>query len=149
MRRKLMQASISRLEPPEAGRLFYWDETLPGFGIMVTAGGHRSYVVQYRAGGRSRRMKIGDTRYLQLDDARRQAKALLGDVARGGDPLAEKRKAASAAENTLEAIARRYLKYESGRLRSVPVWTSMLERLVFPKIGDRPIDELRRSEIVA
>jgi integrase len=144
-----MQASIPRLEPPESGRIYFWDESLPGFGVMITAAGHRSYVVQYRADGRSYRMKIGDTRHLQLDVARREAKAFLGDVARGGNPLAEKRRAASAAENTLEAVARRYLKHESGRLRSVPVWMSTLERLVFPKIGARPIDELRRSEIVA
>src|SRR5262245_41091078 len=107
MRRKLMQASIPRLEPPESGRIYFWDESLPGFGVMITAAGHRSYVVQYRADGRSYRMKIGDTRHLQLDVARREAKAFQGDVARGGNPLAEKRRAASAAENTLEAVARR------------------------------------------
>ena len=29
-------------------REIYWDATQPGFGLMVTADGARSYVVQYR-----------------------------------------------------------------------------------------------------
>jgi integrase len=73
----------------------------------------------------------------------------LGDVARGGDPLEEKRKTAAASENTFKSVALRYLKHEAGRLRSIAIWESMLKRLVFPRIGDRPIDEIRRSEIVA
>lgn len=29
-------------------REFYWDRALPGFGLQVTANGHRSSIVQYR-----------------------------------------------------------------------------------------------------
>ena len=64
---------------------------MPGFGLMVTANGHRSYVVQYRAAGRSRRMHLKDG--LTLSAARREAKAILGAVAKGGDPLTARRKA--------------------------------------------------------
>ena len=30
---------------PGAKRTTYWDAGMPGFGLMVTANGHRSYVV--------------------------------------------------------------------------------------------------------
>ena len=43
---------------PGAKRTTYWDAGMPGFGLMVTANGHRSYVVQYRAAGRSKRMHL-------------------------------------------------------------------------------------------
>jgi hypothetical protein len=79
---------------PGAERSIYWDETLPSFGLMVTSGGHRSYVAQYRARGASRRFTIGSASKLDLDQARRKAKTILGQVADGSDPVIDKRKAA-------------------------------------------------------
>ena len=38
---------------PGAERTVYWDEGLPGFGLVVTAKGHRSFVCQYRAARRA------------------------------------------------------------------------------------------------
>jgi Arm DNA-binding domain len=58
---------------------------------MVTAKGHKSFVVRYRVGRTSRRMSLKNG--LSLQEARREAKAIIGAVAKGGDPLEEKRKA--------------------------------------------------------
>ena len=32
---------------PGAERTVYWDESMPGFGLMVTAAGHKSFIYQY------------------------------------------------------------------------------------------------------
>ena len=118
MRSKLTPAFAAKVRTaPGASRTTYWDASMPGFGLMVTANGHRSYVVQYRAAGRSRRMHLKAG--LTLTAARREAKAILGAVAKGGDPLSARRKAERAESDTLKAIVEEYLAREGSRLRSI------------------------------
>jgi integrase len=131
---------------PGTGRTTYWDTGMPGFGLMVTANRHRSYVVQYRAAGRSRRMHLKDG--LTLRAARKEAKAILGAVAKGRDPLGERRKAERAESNTLNAIVQEYLTREGGRLRSIGERRASLERHVLPKLGARQIGDINRTDIV-
>ena len=50
MKVKLTPTFVLKAPAPEKGdRIVYWDEALPCFGLMVTANGHKSFVVQYRA----------------------------------------------------------------------------------------------------
>jgi integrase len=147
MRIKLTPAFVAK--PPRSAksdRAFYWDTTQSGFGLMVTAAGHRSFVVQYRAERTSRRMHLKPG--LSLSDARREAKAILGRVAKGGDPLGDKRKAAQASENSFRAVAESFLQREGSKLRSASERRKTFERLVYPKIGAAQIDAIRRSDIV-
>jgi integrase len=69
--------------------------------------------MQYRANRVSRRMSVNGVLNLQV--ARREAKAITVATAKGGDPLVEKRNAAG---ETLEAAAKDYLKCEAGKLRT-------------------------------
>jgi integrase len=131
---------------PGARRTTYWDTGMPGFGLMVTVNSHRSYVVQYRAAGRSRRMHLKDG--LTLRAARTEARAILGAVARGRDPLGERRKAERAESNTLNAIVEEYLTREGSRLRSIGERRAALERHVLPKLGARQIGDISRTDIV-
>jgi integrase len=148
MRMKLTPALVAKppLPEPPKDRAIHWDSSLPGFGLMVTISGHASFVCQYRTGRRSHRMSMKPG--LTLQDARREAKKLLGDVARGGDPLAERQKAARAGDDTFHSIAEAYIKRERKSVRSMGQRQAALERLVYPALGARPIGEIKRSDIV-
>src|SRR3546814_6138622 len=67
-----------------------WDDELPGFGLRVFASGKRSYVIQYRSRGRSRRYTIGLHGVWSPETARREARSQLGRVAHGDDPAGER-----------------------------------------------------------
>ena len=71
---------------------------MAGLALRVRASGARSYVLTYRpgVGGRrtpSRKITLGEAGALALGEARRVAKAKLGEIAQGLDPAAERRKA--------------------------------------------------------
>jgi integrase len=145
MHARLTPAFVARTMNADRERVVYWDEAMPGFGLMVTGRGHKSYVVQYRANSRSKRMHLKAG--LTLSEARKEAKAILGAVAKGGDPLGERRKAERADSDTLKAIVEEYLSREGGRLRTIDERRTVLKRLVLPKLGARQIGDISRSDI--
>jgi integrase len=150
MATRKLTADFVRTAKAELGaeRTFFWDKNLPGFGLMVTPLGHRSYVAQYRANNQTRRVTIGNAAKIEIDVARKRAKKIFGQVAHGEDPAREKRKAAGAAQHTLKAICERYLAREGQKLRTTEQRRATLERLIFPKLGDRQVDDVRRIDIV-
>jgi integrase len=145
MRVKLTAAVVAKLPVPQNGREIYWDTSTPGFGLQIMATGHRGWVVQYRSGGHSRRLSLSGV--LTIEAARREARGLLGDVARGHDPLGERRKAAAAVKDSFRAIANEYFKREGRKLRTLNKRRRRLERLVYPQFGGRQIETIRRSDI--
>src|SRR5215510_12254244 len=146
---KKLTAAFVREACAEPGkeRTVYWDAALPSFGLAITERGAKSYVVQYRSGRISRRYTINSV--LSLEDARREARAVLGQVARGHDPVLERRKASDAGRNTLRAVCERYRVPEGGKLRTTAKRQANLERLVYPILGGKQIDDIKRSDINA
>ena len=145
MRQKLTPAWVANVKPNATNQI-YWDTEQRGFGLLVLPSGEKRYVVQYRAFRRSRRMTFKPG--LTLTEARKEAKAVLGAVARGGDPMAERRRQEGAATNTLKAIAEEYFRREGDKLRSANARKATFERLIYPALGSHQIDTIKRSEIV-
>jgi len=77
-----------------------WDDRLTGFGVQVHPSGIKSYIVNYRLGdgGRAapnKRLVIGRCDRMAPEQARREAHRLLGMVAVGEDPAAERARGAA------------------------------------------------------
>lgn len=80
---KLTKRSVEGLEPRDTDYLVF-DSELPGFGVRVMPSGRKSYLVQYRSGGRTRRFSLGRHGALTAEEARKEAMGRLGEVAKGG-----------------------------------------------------------------
>ena len=145
-----LRLTAARVRNAQAGagadRTIFWDTQTRGFGLQVTAAGHRSFVIQYRANGRSRRMAIDGV--LGLEAARKRAKILLGEVAHDRDPLSERRAARARVEDTFQAIAESFFAREGKKLRTGEDRRQAMARLVYPVMGAVPIADIRRSDIV-
>ncbi len=77
-------------------RYYVWDSALSGFGVRIETSGAKTFIVRYRAegGGRSaaqRFVTVGRYGALTPEQARKQAKTILGGVAKGEDPADERR----------------------------------------------------------
>ena len=76
---------------PGLREVFVWDEDLRGFGLRITPKGSKSYVLQYRMGGReapTQRYTIGKHGSPWTPErARKEAERLLILVRQGTDPV--------------------------------------------------------------
>jgi CheY-like chemotaxis protein/HPt (histidine-containing phosphotransfer) domain-containing protein len=70
---QLDTATLENLRPPSRGQIDVWDANLPGFGIRLSQGGSKSWVVMVRRGGRRVRLTLGPYPDLSPDTARNQA----------------------------------------------------------------------------
>jgi integrase len=102
-------ARKQKLAPGQTDKIIF-DEDIGRFGLRIRSSGSRVWIVQYRnSGGATRRLKIGETRVVSADQARKNAKALLAKVELGQDPQADKADAAGKARETFAKLVDRYL----------------------------------------
>ena len=87
----IRKGGVDQLEPC-GGDAVLWDSVIPGFGLRCRVSGAKYYCLKFRApGGRQRWMTIGQHGAPWTPDAaRREAKRLLGEVAKRRDPAETK-----------------------------------------------------------
>jgi integrase len=113
----------------------YFDESTKGLALRVSRKGFKAWTFHYTANGKRCRLTFGAYPATSLGAARAKA-----DEARSGGPQA------IAKADTLQAICEDYLRRST--LRSADWRKAQLQRLVYPTLGAKPIDEVRRSDIV-
>jgi integrase len=134
--------------PPQKDRIFLWDDALSGFGVAAFPSGKKTYVAQFRKDGRSRRVAIGNHGRLTPEEARSQAKKMLGQVEQGADPVDERRKAR--AVRTLREVADEFMQahVEAKRKQHTKEnYRAILDRQILPAIGNKRIVDLRLYDV--
>lgn len=167
---KLTKDSVEAVPVPATGkREHLWDDTLKGFGVMVTDKGVRSYIIQYRMGGRgseTRRVTIGKHGSpWTAKTARDRAAELLEQVRRKVDPFdaqraviaeakaqkeREKAEAAVASRLGFSIFADRFVD-KFAKVRQPRSWQdteSIVRRDLKPFFGDKPLPAIVSADIV-
>jgi integrase len=117
---RLTKANVVKITlPPGKDDMLVFDESLPGFGIRVRAGGKRTWIAQYRLGTKQRRLSLGSFDKVDADEARKRARAALSRVSLGQDPQADRTSAIAKASVTLGGTFRTYLsRHGESRLKA-------------------------------
>jgi integrase len=118
---KLTDAQVAKATLP-AGKdeLMVWDTEVTGFGLRVRKK-TKTYIVMYRPAGAGRsenpkRYKIGTTSIIETAaEARRLARAVLGKVAEGKDPAAERTELKRRAKARVESLLLDYDNFNEER----------------------------------
>lgn len=153
---KLNEQTVKALPVPDkgnrvtyfAGAVLQGTQVPSGFGCRVTAGGVRSFVMNYRVDHVERRFTIGTYPDWSVLQAVKEARTLRQRIDRGEDPMADRRKVEAAASNTVKAICEEYLGRAGKELRTAEWRKQVFERLVYPELGAKDIGSVKRSDIV-
>ena len=87
---KFNKTEIEKISAPDKGYKLYRDDTIPGFALRVTSNGVKTFVLEKRINGKFKRISIGRLGEITPVMAREQAQILLGKIATGIDPIAQR-----------------------------------------------------------
>jgi integrase len=147
---RLTEAAVKRLPAPAKGNRITYDPALPGFGVRVTAAGHRAFVLTYwNRAGRQRRYTIGSFPDWSVTGAREEARQLKRQIDQGGDPLAEleAERGAPTVNNLIERFLEEHVSRK--RLSTQADYRIAIERHIRPAIGNKKVAEVSWADVDA
>lgn len=152
--KKLTDLFVERVKPPASGRIEFFDAAFGSLALRVTAGGHKSWSLFYRAGGRLRRFTLGNYPAFKPADARRKSSRILEKVGQGVDPLAEKkaqRYARTPEQETFAALVQDYLERYAKKNTAASTYAEtkrILEGDDLKAWQKRPLASITRRDVI-
>ena len=146
---RLTKTVVDRLQPRERD-YFAWCGKLSGFGVRVWPNGKKTFIVQYRSGGRgspTRRKSVGVYGTVTTDEARKAAEAYLAAAQLGNDLVGAERKAR--AEMTVSQLCDEYIEHGMSLKKPSTIATDIgrIDGHIRPLLGKRKISAVTRQDI--
>jgi len=144
---KITKRSVDVLAP-KASDYFFWDTQMPGFGVRVSPKGRKTYTVQYRKGGRTKRVSLGVHGAITPDEARGLAQQTLAQVAQGKDPAGERERDRRAPN--VNALCDRFIdEYVAARCKATTQrdYRTACAKYVRPHLGTMKVQDVTRSDV--
>lgn len=147
MTERLTDILVRKALSPARGQTLLWDGEVKGFGLRLTSGGAKSFVVDYRVEGRQRRFTIGSYPDWSVQAARQAAKELKREVDLGRDPMGERHEGRAAP--TLQDLWERYqvehLPRKASRAQADE--RSIWEKIILPRLGKLKLGTIDHAAI--
>ena len=144
---KLTKRFVDKLEIEPTDYIVF-DAEVGGFAVRVFPSGLKSYLIQYRSGGRTRRLAIGRHGTVATDEARKEALRRLGEVAKGEDPSHTRNQRLRAP--SVAAMCERYLD-EHAKVHCKPNtarnYGLLISNHIKPALGMFKVADIKRSDI--
>lgn len=147
---KLTQSLVKALESRDSDYV-RWCGELPGFGCRVRPSGSKSFIAQYRIGGRrgvTRKVTIGTYGKLTVEEARAEARRVLRNAELGNDEAAERTKLRK--EMTVSELCDEYLRdgIDHKKPSTIATDKGRIERHIKPLLGNRRIGAVEDADIL-
>jgi len=175
MRTKITANTAAKITPAPDRDLFIWDERIPGFGLRVKPSGIKTWVVQVKVGGKTRRKALGRVGLMGLQEARQEARQQVRQQQEAAKADYQQRQANSHQQDqqqqearaqarkfhpshqgppaTVSKLARIYLEdYAPARELSAEYLRHIrhvIDRHILPEIGNHPVSQVSRHDIAA
>jgi integrase len=150
---KLTLTRIADLKcPPGKRDMLVFDDEQRGLGVRVTASGGKTFIAQFSRRGQKSRIALGSCAAVSLASARAAARVIMGDLARGIDPTAERRKAAHEARKRSYSFSDLIEDWRAlhlaGRSQAYVTTSLLALHRIFGPYLDLPAADLDRQTVV-
>jgi integrase len=148
--------SVAALKLDGKTDVIFFDDTLPCFGYRLRLSHDRSkvlrsWVVQYKRAGATRRVLIGSAEVLSAEVARTAAKKVLARVHLGEDPAADRRERREKDKLSLRSQVDDYLAIKAREVRPTTLRevTRYLSGTYFKPLHGMAVDKVSRKDIAS
>jgi integrase len=145
MSQKLTKTFVESIPYPDSGQIFYRDSDVKGFGLRVGTSS-KVYIAEGKVDGKTVRISIGHHGIFTAEQARSEAKNLLGMIARGINPN-DISKAKKAKSVTLSEVYQAYLKARNSlKPRTIYDYDRFM-KTYFEEWNNKPLAEISKDLI--